>query len=547
MPIYYVYKSVIFCGSRGEKVKTLYSNEFFIITENAEDISLETLKKGVRLDALMEAFHSHPEIEITNLNGLKNLVNSAPMAPQIIGRKKERIYIELLDKDMKVIVIFNLTQQELDIASRHNLSKELMEKLEKLGVILGVKTSVLEGELQAGKRYIIAEGIPPVDGHDSVIKMYEMKETKPEVNQDGSVDFYDLKLINSVKSGEWLGERIDATEGTPGKTVKGVPVNPTKGKNYSLNYDKTNIDEVVEGNKTVLYSKIDGAVSFRDGKITVSNHLEYGGDVDFSTGNVNFDGFVTIKGTIADGFSVIATKDIEINSELGIGNVKEIVSTNGSIYIRGGISPKGRVLIRAAKNVFTKFTDNADIIAGESVHIGFYCINSVINARELVLDSSKGQIIGGTIQVEIRVSSPVIGSEMERKTHVEVTGFDRRAVQTELDKITNKITELKTHQQQLKVIISHMGDVNKLDPIKRKEYSGQIQNMITLKDQLKELEEKRKSINYYLKTHGDGEICIGKKAYRNSVLIIKKSFIDTSNPIQSTTFYYQDGEIKQIT
>jgi uncharacterized protein (DUF342 family) len=523
----------------------LCSNEFFILTEDGNDLYLETIKKGLHLDMLLEAFHSHPEIEITNLNALKNSVNAAPMPPQKIGRKKDKISIEILDNDMKVIVVFNLNPEELDIKSRNKLSVELMEILKRNGVVLGVKSSVLEGELQSGKRYVIAEGIPPVNGHDCIIKMYELKDTKPEVNQDGSVDFYDLKLINSVKAGDWLGERIDATEGIPGKTVKGESVNAEKGKNYSLNYDKTNITEISDGNKTTLYSKIDGAVNYNDGRITISNHLEYVGDVDFSTGNVNFDGFVSVKGTVADGFSIIATKDIEINSELGIGNVKEIVSTQGSIYIRGGIVSKGRAIIRAAKNVYTKFADNAEISAGESVHIGFYCINSIIDARELVLDSSKGRIIGGSIKVEIRVSSPVIGSEMERKTIIEVTGFDRNYMKSELEETTNKLAGMKTKQQQLKLMISHYGDISQLNPFQKKEYTEQVQKMYSLKNEMKELEEKRKNCNYYMKTHGDGEICIGKKVFPNSILIIKKNFIDISAPMMATTFYIQDGEIKQ--
>jgi len=81
---------------------------------------------------------------------------------------------------------------------------------------------------------------------------------------------------------------------------------------------------VVQNKKVVLYSKIDGAVHYDGNKISVSNHLEIDGDVDFKTGNIIFDGYVTIKGTVTDGFYVEATKDIEINSPLGLGNVKGI-------------------------------------------------------------------------------------------------------------------------------------------------------------------------------------------------------------------------------
>jgi len=47
--------------------------------------------------------------------------------------------------------------------------------------------------------------------------MYELEEPRPEIREDGKANYYELKLINKVKAGDWLGERIDATEGFPGK------------------------------------------------------------------------------------------------------------------------------------------------------------------------------------------------------------------------------------------------------------------------------------------------------------------------------------------
>jgi len=43
---------------------------------------------------------------------------------------------------------------------------------------------------------------------------------------------------------------------------------------------------------------------------------------------------VTIKGTVADGFSVVAVKDVEILGTIGIGSVKEVVSKRGASISR---------------------------------------------------------------------------------------------------------------------------------------------------------------------------------------------------------------------
>ncbi|MDP4095105.1 MAG: FapA family protein, partial [Bacillota bacterium] len=196
--------------------KVIFNNEYLTLTSNWDGVYIETHQKGFSFDKLNSILSAHPEIEINNFTALKLSINNAPKPPEKIGRIKERISIELLDNDMKATVTLNVPAEELKPENRTNLSTEVMEKLDKLGVIEGIKSDALLGELKPCIPHIIAEGIRPVDGSDSIVQTYEMHEIKPEVDQDASVDFYDLRLINSVKAGEWLGERVDATDGTPG-------------------------------------------------------------------------------------------------------------------------------------------------------------------------------------------------------------------------------------------------------------------------------------------------------------------------------------------
>lgn len=523
----------------------LFQNDYLKIVSFPDGVYIETFRKGFSSDQLNNIFHSHPEIDVTNFITLKTSLASAPRPLEKIGLLKERIVIDSYDNDLEATIVFNISSEELN-AQRENVLIEALSKLNDKGIVFGIKKEVFEGELFTGKHYVIAQGIRPVNGTDSIITMYQLQDSKPDVNQDGTVDFYDLKLINRVKSGEWLGERIEATDGISGQSVKGLILKPLKGKNSTLNYDKNTVQEVFDGTKTTLFSRVNGAVSYQNGKITVSNHLEIAGDVDFKTGNVKFDGYVTIKETVGDGFSVEATKDIEINGELGLGNIKGLTSTHGSIFIKGGIASKGKVEIRAAKNVFTKFVDNSVIICGGSAHIGFYCINSTVRAKEIIFDSSNAQIIGGNIVAEVRVSIPIIGSEMEKRTVVEVIGFNKPDFVHELEGIANKINEIKAKQQKLKQNISHLENLGQLNPFQRKNYNDSIERTFELKDELKGLEEKKKSISGYLKTHGDGEIAVSKRIYPNSLIMIKKNSMEIAALTSSITYYVQDDLLKQV-
>lgn len=526
--------------------KTFFVCEFLSLAIDADGVYIETFKKGFPIGQLNDVLSRHPEINITHFAKLSNAIINAPQPPQKIGALKERIVINITDDALKAYVTYNLPVEELEMKNRDKLIKETMEQLSKHGIVFGIFNDLFFSEILSGKPYLIAEGIPAVDGSDSIIRTYEIKEPKPLVSKDGKVNFYELQLINKVKAGEWLGERIEATLGIPGKTVTGDVIKPAKGKNYPLSYDNNTVVEIYEGQKTTLYSRINGAVIYADGKIAVSDYLQIDGDVDFKTGNIKFDGFVTINGTVADGFYVEATKDIEINSPYGIGNVKGILSTNGSIYIKGGISSRDKAEIKASKNIFTKFVDNAVLSCGGSMHIGYYCKNSIINANDIVIDSPNGHIIGGNVSAEVRVLAPVIGSEIERRTIIEVRGFNRALLTKQLDEIINRINYLKCEQQMLKQKLSTYHGHSQVDDLNLKEYNMIFEKIFEIKDEINHLEEKRKLLASNLKAKGEGEICISKKAYPNCCLRIMGNTIELASQTLATTYFIQNGEIKQI-
>lgn len=524
----------------------LFENEFLRISIGSDGAYVETFKRGFPLNQLPSILAQHPEVGVTSLSVLRNAINDAPKKPEKFGELRERISISISDDELSASVTFNLPPEELSMEQREKLIRDTMEGLARKGVTFGIREDVLKGDLSSGKPYPIAQGTAPIDGRDAVVRMYELMENKPEVRDDGRVDFYELRLINRVKAGDWLGERLEATEGYPGQSVKGTPIRPVKGKTVPLNFDKNSVQEVFDNVKTSLYARINGAVHYTNGKISISNHLDIDGDVGLSTGNVKFDGYVTIKGTVCDGFSVEATRDIEINGVLGLGNVKSIVSTGGSIFIKGGISSKGRVEIRAARNVFIKFVDNANIVSGGVTHIGYYCINSNVQAREFVLDASGGQIIGGHVKAQIRIAAPVIGSEIEKKTVVEVTGFHRTSMLESLDAVLHKISELKGEQQKLKQALAALDGSTQMSANQRKEYSDNNERLFEVREQIKELEEERKNIAGYLRARGEGEITVAKRIFPNCTLIVKAHVVEVTSPVLAITYYVQDHELKQL-
>lgn len=526
--------------------ETIYENEYIRICSKSKDLYIETFKQGFSHDQLNEVFITHPEIEAVNFTVMKNALMQAPKSMEKFGNFKERIVIQTIENDLKATVVFNVPKANLSLGNRMNLKEELMTALSAKGIVFGIKEDLLQGEIIGGKKYTVAEGTPAVNGNDAIIRMFEIKEIKPEVFEENKVDYYELTLITTVEDNAWLGERIEATDGTPGQSVKGMPLLPVRGKTFPLLYDKKSVYELLEGNKTVLYSKEYGAVFYQEGKVAIMNPLVIEGDIGPKTGNVIFDGYVIINGTVCDGFYVEATKDIEIKGELGLGSVKGIVSTGGSIYIKGGVLSKGHTEIKAVKNIYTKFIDNVDVQCEESAHIGYYCFNSKIKAREVIFDSMKGQVIGGEIVAKTKVVVPILGCELEKKTTVNVTGFDRKVVQKDIDTTLAQLESLKKELQNTKESVAYMDKQAELSNYQVKRRFDEVERIEAIKIQIKELDAKRRAFLSYMETRGDGEIRITKKIFPNCTLTIKKNMIDISAPTLNTTFFVVDGKLKQV-
>ncbi|HPT90553.1 MAG TPA: FapA family protein [Acetivibrio sp.] len=526
--------------------QTIYEDQFIRIFTQSNDVLVESFRPGLAPEKVNKIISSFPQIKITSFNCIKDALINAPKPPQKFGELKEKIAISISQDGLKAMVTFNCSKEELDFKNRESLVRETYSKLKEKHISHGIKRELFFSELECGKTYVIAEGTPAINGKDCVIKMYNLEEPKPQIKEDGKVDYYELKLINKVKPGDWLGERINATDGVPGVSVYGTPIVPPKGKNFPLLYDKNTVYEVEEGNKVVLYSKIGGAVTYSNGKITVSNYLEIDGDVDFKTGNINFDGYVSIKGTVTDGFSVEATKDIEINGDLGVGNVKSIKSHEGSIFIKGGIASKNVAKIHAGKNVFIKFLDNVHLTCSGIAHVGFYCINSIVHAKEVFIESIKGKIIGGRIYADVKVTTAVLGSQLEKKTEIIVKGFDRSIVSEQIEELLEKRKDLLDEQQHLKRLLADYN--SKEQPTKKDDqaYGKNLQRFAVLREKIKSIDKERKNLLRYLRAKGDGEVNVTQKIYPNCSITIKGKKIDIKKPYLAAIFFVMEGELRKL-
>lgn len=519
----------------------IFHNEYFSLFSSDEKLYISVHRTGYQMQEFHSLLLDMPIIRLNNFTGLKDALNEASGIRVCIGGIKPRVDVLISADEMEASIVLNITAKEF-AEKKILISSEIVEALSKAGVVSGLD-KLFNKPITVQKKIKVAKGTKPENGIDAVIKYYEIPDKKPLVKDDGTVNHYELNLIETVKKGDWLGEKVHPTAGKPGMTVTGKVLPSIRGIDFTLKYDKKTIEENEEEGKTVLRAKMDGAVKFEGDKIRIDNHLIIPGDVGYETGNISFDGYVTVKGTVKDGFSVTAKNDISIQSDMGLGVINKIVSKEGSIYIKGGIFGKNVSEINAKKSVFLKYSNGCKIVAEEDINIGFYALDSNLEARKVILDPKHGKVIGGSINAEVQVVAGVIGNKSEKKTYISVSGFDRESIQNEIEQLLKKYkTTLVEVEKAKKQIEFFELNISGAEYVNNREYKEYIKKYGDILNEVKALDEYRKRLQYILETKGEGEIDILKAAYPETYIQIKnmQKKIDS---IVKGSFYVLDKEL----
>lgn len=520
----------------------IYSNEYIELIEYETSYFLKVKKSGFTMQELNDIVSGIPRAKFLKFNTVKVALDNKGSIVEI-GDKKPLIDLFVSKDKLEGNIFINMSEEEFESADINELVAEIISILNENGITYGFNINDIMTNIKPLTKVVVARGDSPTKGEDAIIKLYEMdQQSKPQLSEDGRVNYYDFNLINRVQEGEWVGERIEPKDGMPGKSVYGEIIPADKGDQLELVYDEKTIRENNEGEKTVLYSKRTGAIMFENNVLTVCNFLEIKGKVSFETGNIDFDGSVNVKESVDDNFTIKANNDIQVLGDMGIGGVDTIESREGNVYIRGGIAGKGKAQIICNGDLYTKFASDCTIECGGSVYIGYYAMNCNITAKEVILDSYNSKIIGGKIKAEVRIVTGQLGNKMDIPTMVEVQGFNRDKVKEEYEIIGVTIDRVKDKIAKLKKITSYVNTNMYSDREERLKYEKYIEEIEYYTNNLKALNEKRKKCMSYLKVKGEGEIVVSKCMFPRVFIKVKHHEFWNSNMKRLPVTYYTDGK-----
>lgn len=315
---------------------------------------------------------------------------------------------------------------------------EVINDLKYRNIVEGIQTEILQKHFNSDNLFctdlIIAKGTEPKHGEDDKIEYYFNTDVnaQPEEKEDGTVDYFNLNMINHCKAGDVLARIIKGEAGKAGVDINGKVLPPREQKRAVLRHGK-NIELSEDG--LSITSMVDGHVMLVGRDVFVSDVYEVE-NVDTSTGNIDYTGSVQINGNVTSNFTVNAGGNVIIN---GVVEGAQI-NAGGNIIIARGMNGMSKGVLKAGGNVIARFLENATVEADGYINAGSILHSKVKAGTEIVVNGKRGFITGGHVQAGNQITVKTLGAMMGASTIVEV-GIDPK-IKSNYAQLQKDITEL---------------------------------------------------------------------------------------------------------
>ncbi|KAB3535855.1 FapA family protein [Alkaliphilus pronyensis] len=385
----------------------------------------------------------------------------------------------------------------------------------------------------------IARGKDPVNGIDGkVIYHFDTSKVfKPVVLEDGTVDHKTLNLVKNVKKGDLLAEIIPPTEGVIGYDVMGRELKPKQGKEARYKAGKN----TVEGEDSLkLYSSTDGQVSIEDGKITVSEVYNIIGNVDNSTGNINFNGSVVVKGNVKSGFVIRAEGNIEVH---GVVEGATLIA-KGDILLNRGVQGNYQCYLECNGNLIAKYIENAKIKCNGNLQADCILHSEVFTKGKILLTGKKSLVVGGDIKAGEELRTKTIGSHMGTITKIEV-GADPEE-RAKLEEMRIERNELEKNLSNLKKtidLLSRISKTSQLPKSKQEVYVKSIKTYEFLLNKHEKLVESYNLLEAKIHSASRGKVHVSDTIYPGVKVTILNATRHFNDEAQNCTLYKKEGDV----
>jgi len=290
------------------------------------------------------------------------------------------------------------------------------------GVVKGLQPEVIAEaytKAQGGEKVdgvLIAQGRAPLNGQDTDLEIVVQLASgqRVTVKEDGRADYRRQDTITTVKADTLLARLNAPTLGTDGWDVTGKPIPARRGSARYVHVGKNVECREQEDGSLEYFAKIEGELDYRGSAIDVLQ-VHTLDNVGLESGNVKFPGTVRVMGSVQGGFIVMSGENILVEESVQ----GALLSAGGSIRVEKGIVGEGKAVLRAKSSIRAHFAEQATLLAVEDIHLTNACLRCTVKCNgRMILESEKGNIIGGRVYCKLGLEAMNIGSEREVNTEI---------------------------------------------------------------------------------------------------------------------------------
>ncbi|MCM1467703.1 MAG: FapA family protein [Alistipes sp.] len=317
----------------------------------------------------------------------------------------------------------------------------LLEKGIRMGVDQEKLNKMIESKTYS-EPFTVAVGKPALSGKNGWFEFFfdTNVEAKPQENEDGSVDFYNMKLFEEVAIGDKLVTYHPATKGEFGFDIKGKFLMPKNGKELAKIKGKG--FSISEDGLTYT-AEMCGKIEYRYGEITILEVFEVPGDLDLTVGNVRFSGDVKVRGDVTGGMLIDASGNVEIQGHVAGATIK----AGKDIILKKGVQGAQEAHIEAKGNIFGQFFEEATIVCGGNLE-GNYLLNcNTYAVGKVNIRGKHGRIMGGKTHGILGIEMHDGGNDNEIATILQVGISDEI-----MEQYSNITEEIKKNEEEVQSI-----------------------------------------------------------------------------------------------
>lgn len=456
----------------------------------------------------------------------------------------EKCEVEVVITDDRMIGFIKLVKGEAECLPPTN--EELMAALSAQGIVYGIK----EGSVKKLTQYPIynlkikvAEGQPAVDGTDGEITYHVKKdaEYRPEYDAEGTIDYKNLDYFQLVKAGMVLCEIRKPTEGMEGKNIFGAAISSRPGHDTPSPLGQ-NTKYIEDGTK--LVASCDGVVHFLRDIIDIYDMLRIRSNVDLSTGNIHFNGDVTIDGDVCEGYEVWSGGNVIIKGMVEAA----VVEAEGNVRISQGINGSEKCTIHANGNLSCKYIESACLHVKGDISTDYVINSKIYCGGNIILQGSRELVMGGDLQLYGELRAKDIGTESERVTRIEILGKET----CDEEKVTRLAQERQENEQRTKVLSKELTRITqKLNELgSTKELLNELAEIRTalfgLKEKIDHLTVQIKQVETQVMVQYVGRVCCKRKLHHGvNIWFGDVQFFFELDSLEHCCIHWGDGCIVQ--